>query len=128
MVYHGFCENCGTRLTRAYEWCSECQLKYLENKFISEVKTINRFIQKIRSSQIKVDDNVFEWIPYDHLNITQKILGNGLTTLYLATWIDGPLSYHFEKQKLIRKSPDKGVALKYLYNSQSINTEDLDEV
>ncbi|CAB5392010.1 unnamed protein product [Rhizophagus irregularis] len=110
-----------------HPYTKEMSIKDLENKFISEDKTINKLIQEIRSRQIKVDDNIFEWIPYDHLNITRK-LGNGPTTLYLATWIDGPLSYHSGKKKLIRKSPNKGVALKYVYNSQNINEEVLDEL
>lgn len=126
MIYHGFCKNCDTRISK---WCRKCQLKYLENKFNSEDKAINRFIQKVRLRQRKVDDNVFEWIPYDQLDITSQKIGNGgPTTLYLAKWIDGPFSYHFEKKKLIRKSPNKGVALKHLYNPQNITKEVLDKV
>jgi hypothetical protein len=124
MVYDGFCENCNAKI---FKWCRECQINYLKNKFISNDNNINKFIQKVRLDQRVVDDNVFEWIPYDHLNITHQKIGSGSTTMYLATWIDGPLSYHFEKKGLIRESPNKGVALKYLYNPQNI-TKVLDEV
>ncbi|GBC03197.1 hypothetical protein RclHR1_05000010 [Rhizophagus clarus] len=109
MVYHGFCENCNAQI---YKWCRKCQIKYLKNKFISNDKNINKFIQKVRLRQRNVDDNVFEWIPYDRLNNVKE---TETAAIYSAIWKDGP---SYCKKKQTRES-NKKVTLE-LYDSQNI--------
>ena len=80
--------------------------------------------------QLKIEDVgniVFEWIPYNQFNIIKEIGKGGFSTVYLAIWKDGPLTYDKDNEKYIRNS-DKKVALKCLHNSQNINSEFLNEV
>ena len=79
--------------------------------------------------QLKIngpDDIIFEWIPYNQFDDIEEINKDDFTTIYLATWKDGPLYYDYYNE-YIRKS-DKKVALKCLHNSQNITNEFLDEV
>ncbi|UZO18222.1 uncharacterized protein OCT59_009542 [Rhizophagus irregularis] len=85
-------------------------------------------------SQINyAEDIVFEWIPYiqfDNIKEITKIEKNSsitFTTEYLAIWKDGPLYYESANQKFKRQL-DQNVILKYLYNSQNIIDEVLNEV
>ena len=72
------------------------------------------------------NDIVFEWIPYNQFNNIKQINKGDFSTIHSATWKDGPLQYN--KKEYIRKSSDKEVVLKCLYNSQNITDEFLDEV
>ena len=87
---------------------------------------IDNFIQEM---QLKIDyyDNlIFEWIPYNQFNKIKEIGKGGFSTIYSAIWRDGQLFYNGRILK--RLSANKKVALKYLFNSQDITNEFLNEV
>ncbi|GBC28087.2 kinase-like domain-containing protein [Rhizophagus irregularis DAOM 181602=DAOM 197198] len=75
-----------------------------------------------------LDDLVFEWIPYDQFNEIKETVTNGLITIYLAIWKDGPLKKNWSDEdnwsdeNYLRDS-NREVSLKCLHNSQeSINS------
>jgi hypothetical protein len=74
----------------------------------------------IQEKQLKINKNdvIFEWIPYNQFNKIEKTGKNGLITVYSAIWKDGPLHYNSEHSEYARDL-NKGVVLKYLYNSQN---------
>ena len=72
------------------------------------------------------DDIIFEWIPYDQFEKIKEVGRGGFALVCSAIWKDGPLNYH--KKELKRIVPKKKIALKYLYNSQNITNEFLNEV
>jgi hypothetical protein len=83
--------------------------------------------------QLKIDDPfyvIFEWIPYNQFYDMKVIGKGGFATVYSAIWKGGPMLYHHEPKKEIKRVPDKKVALKCLYGSQNINkfNKFLDEV
>ncbi|CAB5352624.1 unnamed protein product [Rhizophagus irregularis] len=61
------------------------------------------------------DNIVFEWIPYNQFNEIKETGKNDHVTIYSAIWKDGPLHYR-------TRDSNKKVALKYLHNSQSIDS------
>jgi serine/threonine protein kinase len=73
------------------------------------------------------DDIVVEWIPYNQFNNIKKIGKGGFATVYSAVWVDGSLNYYKYKIEY-KRTPNKEVALKELYNSQNIASEFLNEV
>jgi len=84
----------------------------------------------IQEMQLKFEINsfLFEWIPYNQFNNIEEIGKGGFATVYSAIWKDGPLFYdYYRKQKLVRLTNSK-IALKCLFNSQSITNEFLNEV
>jgi hypothetical protein len=114
-----YCKKCGKKYTNIIkEWCESCKIYYFEKNFASSGnEIIDNIIQEM---QLKIDYNsdiVFEWIPYYQLNDIQEMSKNDLGIMYSATWINGPLYYG--DGEWTRKS-NKGVTLKYLYNSQNI--------
>src|SRR5688572_10504330 len=127
-LLNGYCEKCYKEYTNAdYRWCKPCQINDLKNNFTnwtSGNKKIDGFIQKM---QLKIDDFtdiIFEWIPYNQQFNDIKETGRGV---YSAIWKDGSLEYDKDHEVYTRK-PNKKVALKYLYNSQNIINEFLNEV
>ncbi|CAB5381024.1 unnamed protein product [Rhizophagus irregularis] len=110
-----------------HEWCGPCQINNLKENFrnwTSENEKIDNLVQEM---QLKIDyySTVFEWIPYDQLEIIKEI---GKATVNLAIWKDGPLYYDEYEQIYKKTCPNKKVILKYLYNSQNITNEFLNEV
>ena len=104
-------------------WCKSCQINYLKNNFTnwtSGNEEIDNFIQENRSKINDYCDIVFEWIPYNLICNIKETDENGFATVYMAMWKNGPLCYDFDKKKWIRVSADMEVALKCLYNSQSV--------
>ncbi|EXX79436.1 Cmk2p [Rhizophagus irregularis DAOM 197198w] len=76
--------------------------------------------------QLKINDYkdiIFEWIPYYQFSDIEKI---GNNTAYSARWKDGPLRWN--EKKYVRNTADKTVALKYLFNSENITNEFLNEI
>ncbi|RIA91369.1 kinase-like domain-containing protein [Glomus cerebriforme] len=117
------CEKCGNYKLR--EYCKLCQINYLKDNFknwTSENIIIDDFIQQ-KQLQINFWENVFEWIPYDQFNDIKKIGKAGFAT---AIWKDGPLKYNRNSEKYERNL-NENVVLKYLYNSQNISSEFLNE-
>ncbi|EXX71131.1 uncharacterized protein OCT59_027063 [Rhizophagus irregularis] len=95
-------------------------LKYLEINFngcTSGNEKIDDFIQERQLIIINYDDIVLEWIPYDQFNEIKETGKNGLITVYLAIWKDGPL-YKQDSLSNYTRDSNKKVALKCLHNSQ----------
>ncbi|GBC40663.2 kinase-like domain-containing protein [Rhizophagus irregularis DAOM 181602=DAOM 197198] len=119
-----YCENCGKKYNNQFEInnkiCISCQTNH-------ENKKINDLIQEIKLNidrDVKQNDIMFEWIPYAQFNDIKEIGKGGFSTVYLAIWKDGLLSYHSGW----RRQPNTKVALKCLNNSQNFLDEFINEV
>ncbi|CAB5379532.1 unnamed protein product [Rhizophagus irregularis] len=85
---------------------------------ISINEKIDNFIQEMQLKMDKYIDTVFEWIPYNQFNETNKeTCKNDSITVYSAIWKDGPLQYNNEYNNFTRDS-NKKVALKCFCNLQ----------
>src|ERR1043166_6020617 len=78
---------------------------------IQQYTEIDNFIRKMRS---KINDIIFEWIPYSQFVNIEEISKDSINTVYSAIWKDGPLCYISDKY--IRISSQK-VSLKCIHNS-----------
>jgi hypothetical protein len=109
------------------EYFKECYSKMYkyDTNWISGNEKINDLIRVMQLKFNAYKDILFEWIPYDQFSDIEKIGKGGFSTVYLATWRDGPLRYN--KNEWIRDS-DKKVALKCLDDSKNIDNEFLNEV
>ena len=76
---------------------------------------------------VRLNDIIFEWIPYDQFSDIKEIGRGGFATVYSAFWKDALLKYNSSSKKYTRKS-NYEVALKCLHNSQDITAEFLREV
>ncbi|CAB5389626.1 unnamed protein product [Rhizophagus irregularis] len=121
-----YCEKCGNEYEDSYyKFCKQCEINHLKNNFTdwtSGNEKIDNFIQKM---QLKINssyDKIFEWISYNEFIIIKE-----LENYTLAIWEKGPLYCNKYDKKLSRKSSKK-VYLKYLYNSQEITDEFLNEI
>ncbi|GBC01078.1 hypothetical protein RclHR1_04060006 [Rhizophagus clarus] len=125
------CEKCNEEYTDIkYKWCKTCQVNYLISCFTnwtSGSEKINNLIQKMQLKINKCDDVIFEWIPYDEFDNIKEVGKGGFATVYSAIWKNGPLEYDCYK-KIYQRNNYKKVALKCLYNSQSITDEFLNEI
>ena len=123
-----YCKKCNNIYTNTIEqWCKPCQLNEL-SKRTSGNEEIDNLIQEMQLKINSSDDNVFEWTPYDQFNNIEEIVNNELDIkVYSAIWKGGPLTFNFVERKYTRGS-DKEVVLKWLYNSQIITNEFLNEV
>ncbi|GBB87992.1 hypothetical protein RclHR1_01450020 [Rhizophagus clarus] len=126
-----YCENCGKMYTDiGHKWCKPCQIKDIEQDFAnwtSENKKIDKLIQEMQLKINKYNDVIVEWIPYDQFDDIKKIGKGGFSTVYSASWTNGPLQYREDHKKLERKCNEE-VALKCLHNSQNITNGFLHEV
>ena len=95
--------------------------------YCSGNKKIDDFIQEMQLKRNSHNDIMFEWIPYNQFNNIRKIDKDDFSTIYLATWKNGPLYWSRNNEKYKRKS-DKQVALKRLYDSHNAINEFLNEV
>ncbi|PKY52726.1 hypothetical protein RhiirA4_470542, partial [Rhizophagus irregularis] len=106
-----------------YKWRRPYRINYIKKNFkiwTSGNKKIDDFIQKV---QLKINiwnDTVFEWIPYNKFDDIKEIGKSGYSSVYSATWKDGPLYYDNNSKEWIRKS-DKKVILKCLMISEFLN-------
>ena len=91
----------------------------VQNNFIwrSGYKRIDNFIQEM---QLKIDDIIFEWIPYNQFNEIKEIAKNEFIAVYSAIWKDGPLLYQKYEKEYTRNS-NRNVALKCLHYTQDQN-------
>ncbi|CAB5375099.1 unnamed protein product [Rhizophagus irregularis] len=118
------CEKCGEQYidsTCAYcKWCKPCQMDLLKTNFINSSgnEKIDNFIEEMRLNTNYYNDIIFEWIPYDQFSDIEEVGKGGFSTVYFATWKDGPLKFIFEKKEWTRKY-SQSVALKHLHNSQN---------
>ncbi len=129
----GYCNKCGKEyINIKNKWCKSCQINDFKKNFenwTSQNKEIDNFIQEMQLNIDNYDDQIFEWIPYDHFKNVKEISKSDSITMYKAIWKNGPLYYDDNEKKLMRrKSDDKEVALKCLHNSQNIINEFLNEV
>ncbi|GBC02546.1 hypothetical protein RclHR1_04680007 [Rhizophagus clarus] len=126
VLQDGYCEKCNQKCTDAnYNWCKPCQIISLKENFInwSENENINGFIQEMR---LKIDnplDIIFELIPYNQFDDIKEINEDGFTK---AMWKDGPLNFDKDKNEY-KRSQNKEVTLRYLYNLQNAADEFLNE-
>jgi hypothetical protein len=128
-----YCKECGKKYTDTYKkWCKPCQMDYLKDNFTnwtSGSENIDDFIQEMQLLNVHYPYNkIFEWIPYNQFSCIKEIGKGGFATIYSAIWKDGPMCYNSIEKKLERTEHNKKVALKCLYDSQSITNEFLNEV
>ncbi|GBC02684.1 hypothetical protein RclHR1_04750012 [Rhizophagus clarus] len=132
VLQNGYCGKCNEMYKDLMrKWCKLCRMDFLKNNAITQNsgnKVIDNFIQKKQLKISDYDDMVFEWIPYNQFDNIKEIGKDDSSTLYKATWTDGPLEYNEDSNKYERKSCEK-IALKCLHNSsQDIINEFLNQV
>jgi hypothetical protein len=106
-------------------WCKQCLIT--TNLTKSNNEKIDDLIQEMRLKISSCLNIIFEWIPYDQFKYIKKVDKGGFSTVYSATWKDGPLKYDPYKETCTRIS-NKKVALKCLNGSQNINDRFINEV
>ncbi|EXX70195.1 Mkk2p [Rhizophagus irregularis DAOM 197198w] len=129
-----YCEICGkvyTDTTRKY--CESCLINDLKKKFANWTSgndKIDEFIQEMQMKMNGYDDILVEWIPYNQFDNIKEVGKGGFAMVYSAIWKDGPFIYHYGKSvnENYKRSPNRVVALKNLYNSQNISNEFLNEI
>ncbi|CAB5367063.1 unnamed protein product [Rhizophagus irregularis] len=87
----------------------------LVQKHVSGNEKIDDFIQEM---QLKVEDKIFEWIPYSQFNEIKETGKNNFMTTYSAIWKNDPLYYNNWGDEYMSNS-NKEVALKILHNLQN---------
>jgi hypothetical protein len=88
-------------------------------------KKIDEFIQEM---QLKINDSLFEWIPYNQFDEIKKIGKGGFSTIYSAVWKKGPLCNKNQWSGNYTRDSNKVVALKCLNNSRNFTYEFLNKV
>ena len=99
----------------------------IQDIYFSGNEKIDNLIKEMQLKRSSNMDIVFEWVPYNQLNIVEEISKGDLATIYSAIWHNGPLHYNYNKKEYTR-NPDKKVTLKCIHNLQNIDNEFLDEV
>ena len=122
-----YCDKCNEEYANInYEWCKPCQINYLKKNFTNWTSGNEKVNGLIQEMQLKIEEHsdiIVEWIPYNQFGNIKEIKKDAFSTLYLAIWRDGPLSYCLHKNEYERKTKHKKVALNYLHNSQNITNE-----
>ena len=73
-------------------------------------------------------NHILEWIPHNKFKNIEYLDKGGFSTIYKATWLDGPIfSWSYNRKEWIR-SNEKTVVLKSLNKSSNLNEEFLNEV
>jgi hypothetical protein len=79
------------------KWCQRCQIDYLENNFeICKASGNEKIDSLIQEMQLKINNTVFEWIPYKQFNNIKEIGKGGSSTVYSAIWENGLLYYGYK--------------------------------
>ncbi|CAG8754419.1 11531_t:CDS:2, partial [Dentiscutata heterogama] len=122
------CVECERTLNN-YSWCpcqNERNVRSF-NKWTSNDKKMDNLIQFTQRCAQK-SMNYLEWIPFDDLDCIKLKSRGSFSTIYSATWVDGPRNI-WDKYDTdwIRNGPME-CALKRIENSQSLSTEYLDNV
>ncbi|GBB99173.1 hypothetical protein RclHR1_03440006 [Rhizophagus clarus] len=105
--------------------CNSCYR--IKTITLSGNKVIDDFITSILNYNVaKVN---LEFVPYDKFKDITFIAEGGFSKIYKATWIDGPATnkWNKEKQEPIRLGKTT-VALKELNNSKNIDSKELNEL
>jgi len=82
----------------------------------------------IKYTQINLDNNMMEFVPYDQFKNIQFIAEGGFSKIYKATWIDGYIQSWNEEKLIFERNGHWIVALKNLNNSENITSKELNEV
>ena len=93
--------------------------KLCENKFI------NNFI---KHTQRYHGMGKMEWVSYDQFKNVQFVANGGFSTVYKATWTDGPIKCWNDKKQKYNRNANKLVALKKLNNSKNLTSKEINEV
>ncbi|GBB83206.1 hypothetical protein RclHR1_00100010 [Rhizophagus clarus] len=101
-------------------------VKILTN-WISGNEKIDYLIQELQSKINKLNNIIFEWIPYDQF-IDIKEIECIFPEVYSATWKDGPLYYRNQGKSKYTRRRNKRIVLKFLNNSQNITNVFLSEI
>uniref|UniRef100_U9SZ62 Protein kinase domain-containing protein n=1 Tax=Rhizophagus irregularis (strain DAOM 181602 / DAOM 197198 / MUCL 43194) TaxID=747089 RepID=U9SZ62_RHIID len=92
--------------------------RYLKNEFINWTSGNERIDDFIQEMQLKVENTIFEWIPYSQFNEIKETGKNNFMTIYSAIWKNDPLHYNNWGDEYMSNS-NKVVALKILHNLQN---------
>ncbi|CAB5352775.1 unnamed protein product [Rhizophagus irregularis] len=129
-----YCKKCNdlykNRFDANYEWCKSCQTNGFRQNFTnwtSENEEIDSLIQEIQLEINKLNDIIFEWIPYNQFNNIKEISEEGNDKIYSTIWKDGPLNYDKIRNEYTRNKQNTTVTLKS-YDSQNIVDEFLIEI
>jgi hypothetical protein len=123
------CENCQHKCL-ATLYCEYCVRNYLEENFsnwTSGNNDIDNLIQKCQMETIH-PEKIVEWIPYSKLKNIKYLTKGGFSEIYTADWIDGRYDEWNSKEKQLKRSGERTVALKRLENVESANRSWLEEV
>ena len=82
----------------------------------------------IKYTQINLDVNMMEFVPYDQFKNIQFIAEGGFSKIYKATWIDGYIQSWNGEKLIFERNGHWIVALKNLNNSENITSKELNEV
>ena len=130
---YGLCKECSQPNTGNYghyDWCQSCNSKHFQqdfNKWTSGNKEIDEFIQKFQLNAT-CWQGVLEWIPYEQFIDIKYLAKGGFGTVHKAFWIDGYIKYWNINQTKWDRYNHVNIVLKYLNNSQNLNTDFLQEV
>src|SRR6266498_2830477 len=98
--------------------CQQIKCRFQQNfrKWTSGNQFIDKFIQEAQQNA-KCRHEVLEWIPYDRLIDVEYFTKGGFSTIYKATWLDGPID-NWDPYTDQWNTPTKGtkVILKRLNN------------
>ncbi|UZO04361.1 uncharacterized protein OCT59_024748 [Rhizophagus irregularis] len=127
----GVCFNCNKPQTEE-NWCLNCNSKFFQKEFNnwrSENMHIDKFIQEAQLNA-RNNNEVIEWINYDHFINIQYITRGGFSIIYGADWLDGSIDcWNYEKENWNRITQKNGirVILKSLNDSSNIHEDFLNE-
>jgi hypothetical protein len=122
--------------------CNKCKKK---RKLVNEIHQLCHLCYKAKTGKLSgnkvIDDFIkstlnncngeanLEFVPYDSFNDIEFVAEGGFSTIYKATWIDGPIIDKWDEEKQEFKHRGKmTVALKELNNSKNIDSKGLNEV
>ncbi|RIA81579.1 kinase-like domain-containing protein [Glomus cerebriforme] len=118
------CGKCG-EIIYGTDWCQNCLSTYLTNNqdWTSGNDIINNIIKETQYKPANQHAYI-EWIPYERLKDIKLIGSGGFGTVYMGTWIDGPI--YMRGRKIFRK--ERNVAIKSLGSSNNVSEEFLKEL
>jgi hypothetical protein len=108
-------------------WCMTCETNLIKPYWTSENSEIDKLIRYTQLNATSVCD-CLEWIPFEKLEMGKYIGSGGFSSVYSATWMEGP-RWHWDNsmQEWTRTGPTL-VALKRLDNSLKILSSYVDQV
>ncbi|CAG8745762.1 27966_t:CDS:1 [Dentiscutata erythropus] len=113
------CEYCDNRVI-AITYCENCIRNYLErnfSKWTTENDKIDQLIQECQVNSVSPSD-IFEWIPFENFTNLEFREENTFSSLYSATWEDGPFTEWDTENQELKRSGGEIYILKSLKNSR----------